>query len=73
MLKKWIYILIILWYLSGLGSFIYWETTQRDVTIKSLIFPGTIIALAGPMVFPVGYFKFTSFKSSKDIILFKKK
>lgn len=43
----------IAWYLIGLTSFVFWWTTDEDLTIASLLF-GCLVALSGPVAFAVG-------------------
>lgn len=42
-----------LWYLSGVTSFVYWYTTEFDLTLQAAMV-GLAIGTIGPLAFPVG-------------------
>lgn len=44
----------ILWYASGVASFIYWWTTQHDLSPDDLLI-GLLVGIIGPLAWPVGY------------------
>lgn len=43
----------IAWYVVGLLSFIFWWTTDEDLTLASLVF-GCLVAISGPVAFVAG-------------------
>lgn len=59
---------IFMWLLTGWLSFVFWWTKEFDFTVKDLS-ASFFIALCGPLVWVIGYFKFA--KEGK--ILIKKK
>ena len=60
-------ILAILWYVSGVVSFIEWRIQKHDLTI-SAAFVSLILGLFGPIIFLVGMVE-----ERKDIVLIKKR
>ena len=67
-----IYICMILWYLLGLVSMIYWSTKTLDVTLEDMI-PIMCMSVLGPIAFIVGWAVNTDFMLSKKIIFKKRK
>lgn len=57
----------ILWYLSGICSFIYWWTKTEDLTFGYAL-ASLYIGLAGPLAFLIGMLL-----HGKEIILIKKR
>lgn len=64
-------ILLLLWYISGVASFIYWWTSEYDLTGKELVL-GLCVGAAGPLVWPMGRIIHGK-PSKKQPIIFKKK
>ncbi|KWH03710.1 hypothetical protein WT58_24050 [Burkholderia territorii] len=46
-------LLALAWYLSGVGSFIFWWTRQHDFTTGEVILAG-LLGLVGPIAFIMG-------------------
>jgi len=50
-------ILLVLWYLSGVASFIFWHTKNWDLMVEEL--PLVFMAgIGGPLIFLVGWYNF---------------
>lgn len=45
---------VVLWWLIGYISFIYWYRHDYDITMKELLF-GTVVGVLGPIAFLVGW------------------
>lgn len=46
----------IIWYIIGVSSFVYWWTSEYDLTLGGCIL-ATFIGVFGPFAFIMGYFK----------------
>lgn len=46
-------LLILAWYFSGVGSFIFWWTSQHDFTTGEMVLAG-MMGIAGPIAFIIG-------------------
>jgi len=66
-------LLIVLWYGSGLASYIFWEIKMRDITLGSMC-AGFAVSSFGPFVFLLGWalYRFSKADEYKPIILMKK-
>lgn len=48
-----IVLFIVLWYISGVASFIYWWTKSHDLTATDMVF-ALFVGLIGPIAFIMG-------------------
>lgn len=65
-----LFITAVLWYISGVASFIYWWTTDRDLETSTLWLM-LLVGVCGPFAFPMGYL--VHGKKMEPTILTKKK
>lgn len=62
--------LIVIWWILGSASFVYWFTKDHDITM--VLLPLVFIAgVAGPISFAIGYFIHGD--KTKQTVIFKKR
>lgn len=69
-----ILLLIILWFLSGAASFMYWHTKLLDFTNDDILIACVFTAagLLSVIAVPLAYYLFTS-ESTKPVVLIKRR
>ena len=60
--------LLIIWYIIGVCSIVYWATEYADFTV-ALIIPALIVGICGPIVYVLEYCLHNNLKFL-DIVLF---
>ena len=48
-------LILVAWVLSGLGSFVYWWTTEHDLTLSGLMGFLLFGVLVGPLAYIIGW------------------
>ena len=61
--------LVILWYVIGIASYVHYERKHNDITLHHMLSEGVFVALLGPIVLIAGYIVH---KPDESKILFKK-
>ena len=61
--------LVILWYVIGVASYVHYERKYNDITLHKMLSEGAFVALLGPIVLIAGYIVH---KPDESRVLFKK-
>lgn len=61
--------LVILWYVVGIVSYIHYERKHNDITLHRMLSEGVFVALLGPIVLIAGYIVH---KPDESKVLFKR-
>ena len=62
--------LVILWYVIGVASYVHYERKHDDITLHEMLSEGVFVALLGPIVLIAGYIVH---KPGESKVLLKKK
>lgn len=65
-------LLLILWYLIGLGGFLFWFSKDWDIKLDALLL-GMVCAVVGPFTWILGWFIHGEPLKLADIVLIKKR
>lgn len=66
------YILMFLWWLTGVCSLVYWWTTEFDFTLSE-IFLAAFIGVIGPAAFVVGWTLHTPINGKSKVLIKQRK
>jgi hypothetical protein len=68
-----VWVLGALWAASGVASYVYWWTSEYDLTLIDLIAMGSFSALAGPLSFIIGYSVHGAVKREKSPVVLRRR
>jgi hypothetical protein len=64
--------LLIVWWISGSASFVYWNTKRSDLDVADIPFI-VVSGVAGPINFPIGWLIYGDPIIKSNTVLFKKR